>query len=912
QLGVVDGSGATGTGTVSLGVTPDLQAWSDGAANHGWLFTGWTDNTDGTQFSPSESTVVANRPRLRVAWLPPGVQAATFRQGLDGYAGATDTQLLQQDPTGDQSFNLSLFSDAADNNNESQVLLQFGNLVGTNPGQIPAGAQIHAAALTLGSTVSDAMGDGGQFYPMLQAWTDFLTNWDSWGGNGVQPDGIEAVTTPSVAAGNASRSPDVQGAFNPFDVTADVQAWVSGTRENYGWAILPWSGGTNGWGFASSEATEGDPGLGLPNERPQLRVFYTPAGITVTPTAGLVTSETGQQATFTVRLDTPPAADVTIALSSSNTQEGTVAPASLTFTPENWNLPQTVTVTGVDDAVVDGPVAYTIVTQPAVSTDPAYNNRDAADVAATNTDNDAPGITVQPTSGLTTTEAGGTATFTVVLTFAPTHNVTIGLSSSDTTEGTVAPASLTFTSANWNAPQTVTVTGQDDPQIDGPVAYTIVTAPAVSNDPGYNNLDADDVAATNLDNDAAGFVVTPTSGLVTTEAGATATFTVALTAQPSDSVSFPLSSSNTLEGTVSPASLTFAPGNWNVPQTVTVTGVNDFIEDGAVPYTVVLDAAFSFDANFNGLNPPDVSVTNLDVNPKVTLPSGETRYGLGDGGIGIDGRATVVDLDSANFSGGTLTVRLTASGTADDRLEIRNEGTGAGQIGVAGAAVSYGGTPIGTWAGGLGTTPLTVALNANATPAATQALLRAVTFRNVAVVPSLNPRTVQVTLTDGSGGTSVPASKTISLGVKRVYQFQEGVDSGFAPYTGAADIQLFQGQPGTAYPTGNTSEGLMVVADAGTNNSQVLLRFDGLFGTGAGQIPPGSLITAATLVLDVNNGGNGPRFHRMLTGWDANADTWNAFGNGAAPRNATGGVQADGAEARTAFDATLNVAGGAA
>src|SRR5260370_17145250 len=83
----------------------------------------------------------------------------------------------------------------------------------------------------------------------------------------------------------------------------------------------------------------------------------------------------------------------------------------------------------------------------------------AADVSVTNTDNDTPGITVIPTSGLATTEGGGTAAFTVVLTSQPTANVTIGLSSSDLTEGTVAPASVTFTSANWNPAQTVTVRG---------------------------------------------------------------------------------------------------------------------------------------------------------------------------------------------------------------------------------------------------------------------------------------------------------------------------------------------------------------------------------------------------------------------------------------------------------------------
>jgi hypothetical protein len=59
----------------------------------------------------------------------------------------------------------------------------------------------------------------------------------------------------------------------------------------------------------------------------------------------------------------------------------------------------------------------------------------------TNTDNDTAGITVTPIAGLVTTEAGGTATFTVVLNTQPTADVTIGLSSSDASEGTVAPTS---------------------------------------------------------------------------------------------------------------------------------------------------------------------------------------------------------------------------------------------------------------------------------------------------------------------------------------------------------------------------------------------------------------------------------------------------------------------------------------
>ena len=335
-------------------------------------------------------------------------------------------------------------------------------------------------------------------------------------------------------------------------------------------------------------------------------------GITVTPTTGLTTTEAGGTAQFTVVLHSQPTADVTIGLSSSNTAEGTVGPASLTFTSANWNVPQTVTVTGVNDLVVDGNVVYTIVTAAATSTDPNYNGVNASDVTVTNTDNDTAGITVTPTSGLTTTEAGGTATFTVVLTSQPTANVSIGLSSSDTTEGTVNLASVTFTPANWNVPQTVTITGVDDAVVDGAVAYTIVTAAATSTDPHYSSLNASDVTVTNTDNDTAGVTVTPTSGLTTTEAGGAATFTVVLKSQPTADVTIGLSSSNPAEGTVDRASLVFTPANWNLPQTVTVTGVNDLIVDGNVVYTIVTAAAVSADPNYNGVDPSDVTLTNTD------------------------------------------------------------------------------------------------------------------------------------------------------------------------------------------------------------------------------------------------------------------------------------------------------------
>ena len=119
------------------------------------------------------------------------------------------------------------------------------------------------------------------------------------------------------------------------------------------------------------------------------------AGVTVTPTVGLVTTEAGGTDAFTVVLNTPPAVDVSIDLSSSNVFEGTVFPAYLVFTATDWNLPQQMTVTGVDDAIVDGDILYTIVTAAAVSADSDYNGLDAADVSVTNLDDEAPpGVSV--------------------------------------------------------------------------------------------------------------------------------------------------------------------------------------------------------------------------------------------------------------------------------------------------------------------------------------------------------------------------------------------------------------------------------------------------------------------------------------------------------------------------------------
>src|SRR5690606_11737528 len=86
------------------------------------------------------------------------------------------------------------------------------------------------------------------------------------------------------------------------------------------------------------------------------------AGVTVSPISGN-TTEGGGTATFTMVLNSEPTGDVTIPLSSSDTDEGTLLGVTgVTFNSTNWDLPQTITVTGVDDSVVDGDSTYAIIT----------------------------------------------------------------------------------------------------------------------------------------------------------------------------------------------------------------------------------------------------------------------------------------------------------------------------------------------------------------------------------------------------------------------------------------------------------------------------------------------------------------------------------------------------------------------
>jgi hypothetical protein len=106
------------------------------------------------------------------------------------------------------------------------------------------------------------------------------------------------------------------------------------------------------------------------------------------------TVEGGATDTFTVKLSGPPSSNVTVTMSSTPTGLAGFIPATLTFTPTNWNVPQQVTVSSVDDLIVNAP-PYTIKFA-FQSSDSFFQGAAASTLSATHTDNEAAGLSIGP------------------------------------------------------------------------------------------------------------------------------------------------------------------------------------------------------------------------------------------------------------------------------------------------------------------------------------------------------------------------------------------------------------------------------------------------------------------------------------------------------------------------------------
>ena len=246
------------------------------------------------------------------------------------------------------------------------------------------------------------------------------------------------------------------------------------------------------------------------------------------------------------------------------------------------------------------------------------------------------GLVISPVSNLFTSEQGNGTTVNVRLNRAPQNDVTVALSVSDTGEGQLDANSLTFTPADWDTPQSVTITGVDDSATDGDTTYQLITAALSSVDPNFNGIDPIDLDIINTDDESAAVLVTRTDGSVISaavpleihEAGDNPSvfFQIKLASRPVADVTVYYTISDDSEGTfaawgtplytvidgVNYLQHTFTPNSWDVPLHMPIYAVDDLDDDGNVAFTVDFRLAESSDLNYSGMAIPGVNVVTID------------------------------------------------------------------------------------------------------------------------------------------------------------------------------------------------------------------------------------------------------------------------------------------------------------
>ena len=252
----------------------------------------------------------------------------------------------------------------------------------------------------------------------------------------------------------------------------------------------------------------------------------SPVSVVITESEGDTrAAEGGPGDSYTIVLAEAPTATVEVALSTDG--QVRVEPVAVTFTAANWDLPESIAGTAVDDNEAEGAHSG-VVTHSVTSLDPRYDGLSVADVAVAITDDDVAGVSLDPTS-LAVTEGGPAGSYTIRLTSQPSGAVAIAVSV-EGTELQATPDQLTFGGVNWDMWQTVAVAVVDDDVATGPRDVTIRHS-AQSVDAAYHRIAILDVAVAIADDDAAGVSIAPTTVQVE-EGGATDTYEVTLESRP--------------------------------------------------------------------------------------------------------------------------------------------------------------------------------------------------------------------------------------------------------------------------------------------------------------------------------------------------------------------------------------------
>ena len=302
----------------------------------------------------------------------------------------------------------------------------------------------------------------------------------------------------------------------------------------------------------------------------------------------------GQSVVRTFKLKSQPLADVVLNISSDHNDKLTISSKQMIFTSSNWNINQSVIFTAIDDNIASGDLSFNIKIKPS-STDALYNNIPENVIPVTIKDDDIAGIIYDSTSSIL--NEGQYITRTFKLKSQPTSNVTLNISSNNSSRLSISKPSLIFTASNWDTEQSVKFTAIDDSIDDGDVTVS-VNIKSSSADINYNNLSSGFEIIVK-DNDTSGIIADTTQATINEGQHITRTFK--LKSQPTSNVVLNISSNDTNSRlSISKSSLVFTESNWNIEQSVVFTAIDNNIKDGDVDVLVTIKSS-STDLSYNNL-----------------------------------------------------------------------------------------------------------------------------------------------------------------------------------------------------------------------------------------------------------------------------------------------------------------------
>jgi hypothetical protein len=315
-------------------------------------------------------------------------------------------------------------------------------------------------------------------------------------------------------------------------------------------------------------------------------------------------AEGGPNGYLILSLQSKPKGNVTININNPSPADLSFSSSMITFTPANWNTPQSVTITAIDDTLLEYTETFDIVLT-LNSSDPNYNNLSYT-IPVSIDDNDVPGLNLNVS--WFNIQEGNTLNVNIRLKTAPTANVNVNITASPVSLCTISSgSSLTFTTANYIVDQTFTISAKPLDNIDNitesPTNCTI-TITGSSADPLYNGL-SQTLKGRIYDYLNAGIILNNGGSIALgtlLESGTTASFTIRLNSEPTNNVIVCFKSNNYCEagvestglnppdGTCTPIAgvdtpyFVFNSTNWSTNQTITIKGRHDWdYRSGGLP-----------------------------------------------------------------------------------------------------------------------------------------------------------------------------------------------------------------------------------------------------------------------------------------------------------------------------------------